>query len=116
MGLIKIPYHKKIAFLVEIKFSYLYVYFLNFHPTFLYEALWTTLLAVLLIKFGKKWRDGSIFYLYIAGYSAARFFIEGVRIDSAQDVLGLRLNQWTSIFIFILGVALFYRNQGKKKA
>jgi prolipoprotein diacylglyceryl transferase len=104
---------------LEIPFKYRprgYGLFETFHPTFLYEALWTTLLAVLLIKFGKKWRDGSIFYLYIAGYSAARFFIEGVRIDSAQDVLGLRLNQWTSIFIFILGVALFYRNQGKKKA
>ena len=92
-----------------------YGLFETFHPTFLYEALWTTLLAVLLIKFGKKWSDGSIFYIYIAGYSAARFFIEGVRIDSAQDVLGLRLNQWTSIFIFILGMVLFYRNQGKKK-
>ena len=92
-----------------------YGLFETFHPTFLYEALWTTLLAVLLIEFGKKWRDGSIFYLYIAGYSGARFFIEGLRIDSAQDVLGLRLNQWTSIFIFILGMVLFYRNQGKKK-
>lgn len=92
-----------------------YGLFETFHPTFLYEALWTTLLAVLLIKFGKKWSDGSIFYIYIAGYSAARFFIEGVRIDSAQDVLGLRLNQWTSIFIFMLGMVLFYRNQGKKK-
>jgi prolipoprotein diacylglyceryl transferase len=92
-----------------------YGLFETFHPTFLYEAICTTLLAVLLIKFGKKWRDGSVFYLYIAGYSAARFFIEGLRIDSAQDVLGLRLNQWTSIFIFILGIILFYRNQSKKK-
>jgi prolipoprotein diacylglyceryltransferase len=68
-----------------------------------------------LIRFGKKWRDGSIFYIYIAGYSAARFIIEGIRIDSAHDFLGLRVNQWTSIFIFILGLALFYRNQGKKQ-
>jgi len=93
-----------------------YGLFETFHPTFLYEAICTTLIAFLLIKFGKKWRDGSVFYLYITGYSFIRFFIEGVRIDSAQDFAGLRLNQWTSIFIFILGLFLFYRNQGKKQA
>ena len=92
-----------------------YGLFETFHPTFLYEAIWTTLLAIVLIRFGKKWRDGSIFYIYIAGYSAARFIIEGIRIDSAHDVFGLRVNQWTSIFIFILGLVLFYRNQGKKQ-
>jgi len=103
---------------LEIPYKYRprgYGLFETFHPTFLYEAICTTLLAVLLIKFGKKWRDGSVFYIYIAGYSVARFFIEGVRIDAAQDFFGLRLNQWTSIFIFILGMVLFYRNQGKKK-
>jgi prolipoprotein diacylglyceryl transferase len=92
-----------------------YGLFETFHPTFLYEAIWTTLLAALLIKFGRKWRDGSTFFIYIAGYSAVRFFIEAVRIDSAHDLFGLRVNQWTSIFIFILGMVLFYRNQGKKK-
>lgn len=92
-----------------------YGLFETFHPTFLYEAICTTLLALLLMKFGKKLRDGSTFYLYIAGYSVARFFIEGVRIDTAQIVLGLRLNQWTSISILILGLVLFYRNQGKSK-
>ena len=92
-----------------------YGLFETFHPTFLYEAIWTTLLAILLIRYGKKWRDGSLFCIYIAGYSAARFFIEAIRIDSAHDLFGLRVNQWTSIFIFILGLALFYRNQGKKQ-
>ncbi|MCX6448637.1 MAG: prolipoprotein diacylglyceryl transferase [Actinobacteria bacterium] len=92
-----------------------YGLFETFHPTFLYEALWTTLLAALLIKFGGKLKGGSTFYIYVAGYSLARFFIEAVRIDSAHDLLGLRINQWTSIFVFILGMVLIYRNQGKKK-
>jgi prolipoprotein diacylglyceryl transferase len=88
----------------------------TFHPTFLYEALCTTLLAVLLIKFGNRWRAGSVFYLYIAGYSMARFFIEAVRIDSAHILLGMRVNQWTSILIFVLGMTLFLdRNRDKKK-
>ena len=46
----------------------------------------------------------------------ARFFIEAIRIDSAQDVFGLRLNQWTSILIFVLGMTLFLdRNRDKKR-
>lgn len=92
-----------------------YGLFETFHPTFLYEAIWTTTLALLLLKFGSRSREGSTFYIYIAGYSLARFFIEAVRIDSAHDFFGLRLNQWTSILIFILGLVLFYRNQGKQK-
>ena len=91
-----------------------YGLFETFHPTFLYEAIWTTFLALCLIKFGGKWRGGSTFFIYIAGYSAARFFIEAVRIDSAHDIFGLRINQWTSILIFILGLVLFYRNQRKQ--
>ncbi|MDA2993450.1 MAG: prolipoprotein diacylglyceryl transferase, partial [Actinomycetota bacterium] len=69
----------------------------------------------LLIKFGKKWNGGSVFYIYIAGYSVARFFIEGVRIDSAHELLGLRVNQWMSIAIFLVGMALFYKNRDKAK-
>ncbi len=89
--------------------------FETFHPTFLYEAIWTTLLASVLIKFGRKLSAGSTFYIYIAGYSAVRFFIEGIRIDAAHDFFGLRINQWMSISILILGTALFLRNQRNAK-
>jgi len=85
--------------------------FETFHPTFLYEAIWSSLLAFALIKIGKRWPGGSIFAIYIAGYSLGRFFIEALRIDVAQDIGGLRLNQWTSVLIFGLGVSLFYRLQ-----
>jgi prolipoprotein diacylglyceryl transferase len=85
--------------------------FETFHPTFLYEAIWSSLLAVALITFGKRWNGGAIFAVYIAGYSLGRFFIEALRIDTAQDIGGLRLNQWTSILIFGLGVIIFYRIQ-----
>jgi prolipoprotein diacylglyceryl transferase len=83
----------------------------TFHPTFLYEAIWTSLLALALIKIGRRLAPGSIFYIYIAGYSFARFFIEGLRIDPAHNLAGLRFNQWMSIAIFTLGLALFRRNQ-----
>lgn len=83
----------------------------TFHPTFLYEAIWSTLLAAVLIKFGSHWAAGSVFYIYIAGYSFARFFIEGLRIDPAHDLFGLRINQWMSVLILTIGLALFLRNQ-----
>jgi prolipoprotein diacylglyceryltransferase len=39
-----------------------------------------------------------------------------VRIDSAHILLGMRVNQWTSILIFVLGMTLFLdRNRDKKK-
>lgn len=87
----------------------------TFHPTFLYEAIWSTLLAAILLKFGSRWTAGSIFYFYIAGYSLVRFFIEGMRIDPAHTLNGLRVNQWMSILIFAMGLALFVRNQRGKR-
>lgn len=87
----------------------------TFHPTFLYEAIWTSLLAIVLIKFGKKWSNGATFSIYIAGYSLGRFFIESLRIDPAEAISGLRLNQWTSVLIFGLGLSLFYRLQRKPR-
>jgi len=83
----------------------------TFHPTFLYEAIWCTFLAVALLSFASRWQAGSIFYIYIAGYSFARFFIEGLRIDPAHDLFGLRINQWMSMVILTIGLALFTRNQ-----
>lgn len=87
----------------------------TFHPTFLYEAIWSALLAAILLKFGSRWTAGSIFYFYIAGYSLVRFFIEGLRIDPAHTLNGLRVNQWMSILIFAMGLALFVRNQRGKR-
>ena len=101
---------------LEIPYKYRprgYGLFETFHPTFLYEAIWSIGLAILLIIFGKRWANGATFAIYIAAYSLGRFFIEGLRIDAAQDIGGLRLNQWTSIAILFLGLFLFYRLQRK---
>lgn len=89
--------------------------FETFHPTFLYEAIWSSLLAIALMKFGRSWANGATFAIYIAGYSLGRFFIESIRIDPAQAIAGLRLNQWTSILIFGLGLFLFWRLQRKPR-
>ena len=76
--------------------------------------------AVILIAFGVAalviWADrrfklghGRAFALYVAGYCVGRGWIEMLRIDPVQanDVLGLRLNVWTSIVLFVLSMAYF---------
>ena len=34
--------------------------------------------------------------------------METMRLDAAREILGLRLNTWTSIFVLIGGIALFF--------
>jgi prolipoprotein diacylglyceryltransferase len=68
-----------------------------------------------LITAAKRWANGATFAIYIAAYSLGRFFIEGLRIDPSQAIGGLRLNQWTSVVIFGLGISIFYRLQRKPR-
>jgi prolipoprotein diacylglyceryltransferase len=50
--------------------------------------------------------------LYVIGYTAGRAWIEALRTDHANHILGLRLNDWTSIIVFIGGLAWFIRHGG----
>ncbi|MDF5755977.1 prolipoprotein diacylglyceryl transferase [Spongiactinospora sp. TRM90649] len=82
----------------------------TYHPTFLYESLWNLVLAFVLIWAGRRFslRHGRLFALYVAGYTLGRFWIEGLRVDEAHIILGLRLNQWTSIVLFLAALAYFW--------
>ena len=40
--------------------------------------------------------------LYVVGYGIGRFWVEGLRIDPAHEIAGLRVNQWVAI-VCILG-------------
>jgi prolipoprotein diacylglyceryl transferase len=86
-----------------------YEAFTTFHPTFAYEAIATASLAVFLIALGTRYPAGSIFALYVAGYSFARFLIEGIRIDQAHVWGGLRLNQYVALTLFSVACAAFIR-------
>jgi prolipoprotein diacylglyceryltransferase len=86
-----------------------YTEFETFHPTFLYESIWCISLAFLLIYLTPRISAGAIFALYVAGYSAGRFFIEGIRIDEAHMWGGLRLNQYVSLLLVMVGVLAFKR-------
>jgi prolipoprotein diacylglyceryltransferase len=62
-----------------------------------------------LIALGTRYPAGSIFALYVAGYSFARFLIEGIRIDQAHVWGGLRLNQYVALTLFSVACAAFIR-------
>ena len=50
---------------------------------------------------------GRVFWLYVAGYTLGRFFIEFMRRDEANLILGLRVNTWVSAILFITAVVIF---------
>ncbi|MFE1768366.1 prolipoprotein diacylglyceryl transferase [Streptomyces angustmyceticus] len=81
----------------------------TYHPTFLYECLWCLGVAALVMWADKRFRlgHGRAFALYVAAYCAGRAWIEYMRVDEAHHILGLRLNVWTALIVFVLAVGYF---------
>ncbi|MEW1696193.1 prolipoprotein diacylglyceryl transferase [Streptomyces sp. NPDC091278] len=77
-----------------------------YHPTFLYESLWCVGVAVLVVWADRRFTlgHGRAFALYVAAYCAGRAWIEYMRVDEAHHILGVRLNVWTAIVVFLLAV------------
>ena len=77
----------------------------TFHPTFLYESLWNIGLCLLLLWIDRKYRPalGRLMAMFIMGYGLGRFWVEGLRIDRADEVAGLRWNQWVAIAMVLGG-------------
>ena len=90
--------------------------FETFHPTFLYEAIWCSLVAIAILLLRKRFLPGQVFAIYIASYCLGRFFIESIRIDSANQFFGLRQNEWVSIAIGAFALASFIRIRHKYKS
>ena len=79
------------------------------HPTFLYELIWDLLVAGLVLWADRRFRlgHGRAFALYVAGYTAGRTWIELMRTDEATHILGVRINVWVSIIVFLGAVYYF---------
>ena len=79
-----------------------------FHPTFLYEMIWNLIGAAIIVYIGskamKKLKAGSV---YIMWYTLGRTWIESLRIDYAHEFLGVRINVWVSMAVFVLGAVSF---------
>ncbi|WP_405538196.1 prolipoprotein diacylglyceryl transferase [Streptomyces sp. NBC_00075] len=87
-----------------------------YHPTFLYESLWCVGVALLVIWADRRFTlgHGRAFALYVASYCVGRFWIEYLRVDEAHHILGMRLNNWTAIVVFVLAVVYFVLSAKKR--
>ncbi|MBO2465926.1 prolipoprotein diacylglyceryl transferase [Actinomadura violacea] len=87
----------------------------TYHPTFLYESLWCIGVAILIIWADRRYKltHGRAFALYVAAYTVGRGWIEALRIDDAHHFLGLRLNDYTSIVVFLCAAAYLYFARNK---
>jgi prolipoprotein diacylglyceryl transferase len=89
----------------------------TFHPTFLYESLWCVGVAVFVVWAERRWQlgRGRVFMLYVMAYTVGRAWIEHLRIDEANQILGLRLNEWTCLVVFLGALAYFLLVRGARE-
>lgn len=104
--------------LPEFIINQMYINGQYYHPTFLYESLWSFVgVIVLLLLRRVNLRRGEMFLIYIIWYSIGRYFIEGMRTDSLMLTDSLRIAQVISIVLIVLAVAaiIFRRVKGYSK-
>ena len=65
------------------------------------------MIVLLLVDRYFKIRRPALFALYVSIYTFGRFFEELIRIDPAHEYLGLRLNAYVSVVMFVLSTAFF---------
>jgi prolipoprotein diacylglyceryl transferase len=85
------------------------------HPTFLYELLWNVGVALVVVWADRKFRlgHGRAFALYVAAYTAGRFWIELMRNDEATHVFGVRINVFVAAIVFIGAVVYMIAARGR---
>lgn len=79
----------------------------TFHPTFLYESLWSVLIGAMLIFLTKRVRGGQLTCIYVGGYCLGRIFIEFLRIDTSHLILGVRTNVLVALTIGVASLLAF---------
>ena len=89
-----------------------------FHPTFLYESIWNVGVFALLIylffwglRHPKKYRVGTLVFVYMAAYSSGRIWIEDLRTDSLMlgSIEVAQLISLIEIVVGLLGLVWLYR-------
>lgn len=98
-----------------------YEQYSTFHPTFLYESLFSltfcTVLTVLVLNQDRlRWlRPGMIFGIYLVGYGFVRLILESIRTDSLY-IGPLPAAYWLSFALMIVGVGVIaYRRVATQK-
>jgi len=104
--------------LVERVYTFQGVDYMQVHPTFLYESIFNFVLFAALVLYRPHRRfNGEMIFLYMLGYGAARFFIEGLRTDQLMLFgTGFPVSQVVSVlFVLFAAVMLFRGYTGRMK-
>ncbi len=76
----------------------------TYQPTFAYEALWSLLVVFTVVTWAERrfhLRGPQCFALYAVLYALGRGWVEALRIDPANHILGLRVNDWVSLLVVL---------------
>ncbi len=91
--------------------------YVSVHPTFLYESLWNLCLLMIMLWISRRKRfEGQIFFIYLIGYGAGRFWIESLRTDQLK-LWGtdIPVSQMIAGILVVLGCGLYYYHLQKNK-
>ncbi len=82
--------------------------YIQVHPTFLYESVWSSLLLITLFLYRKhKKFSGEVFFLYLFGYGLGRIFIESLRTDQLiAPVVNIPVSQIVAFVCMLLSSVL----------
>lgn len=85
------------------------VSWIQVHPTFLYESIWCLMVLIVLLVYRTHRKfEGEVFLLYLAGYGAGRFWIEGLRTDQllipGTSVAVSQLLAGTLVIVSVIGM------------
>ena len=79
------------------------------HPVQLYASFSAVLLAVVLAQvYRVRRRHGVVFVALLLLYAPVRFVLESIRTDNPVDTAGLTVSQFTSVALFVGGIALLF--------
>ena len=93
------------------------VEYIQVHPTFLYEGLWNFMVLLFLFWFRKRKKfEGELFFCYLAGYGAGRFWIESLRTDQLL-LLGIHVpaSQMLSAVLVIVSLSVIICKRRKNR-
>lgn len=78
-----------------------------YQATFFYESLWNLFVLIAILLLEKKFKEEeSTFAMYLIGYGAGRFWIEGLRSDSLYLTGRIRISQLLSLIGILTGSAM----------
>ena len=88
-----------------------------YHPAFLYEMVWDFGVAGLVFLLDRRFKfgRGRAFAIYVMAYCVGRFWIEILRDDPANHILGVRLNVFTSVVVFLGALIYFLLVKGPRE-